>query len=124
MMTVLPTPAPPNAPTFPPLDFSVLLGQFGRGAMDWITFCEVDRTAVVDRIARDIEEPTEHTFADRHGDGTACVGHAHPALETFSGRHRDGAHPVFAQVLLHFERQLRWVAVDFVLDFERVVDFR
>ncbi len=27
-------------------------------------------------------------------------------------------------MLLHFQRQLGWVAVDFVLDFERVIDSR
>ena len=79
---------------------------------------------IIDRIARDVENAAEHAFANRHADRAARVGDAHPALQTFSRRHGDGANPVLAEMLLHFESQLGRVAADFVFDLERVVNLR
>ena len=83
MMTVLPTPAPPNAPTLPPFvkgqieidDFDsglenrracILIGQLRRFAMNRIAFGEFHRSEIIDRIARDIENAAECSLAHRH----------------------------------------------------------
>src|ERR1043166_682965 len=91
--------------------------------MDRITLRELYRAPIVDRLPGHIEQTPEDAFADWHADRPARVRHIHPALESFSRRHRDGAHPIFPQVLLNFERQLGRVAAHFVLDLERVIDF-
>src|SRR5437762_14203442 len=91
--------------------------------MDWVTLREFYRAAVVDRITGHVEQTAEHTFAHRHADGSAGIGHAHAALKPFGRGHRDGAHPIFAEVLLHFEGQLGRIAAHFVLDLERAMDF-
>ena len=46
------------------------------------------------------------------------------ALEALGAGHGDGAHPVVAEVLLHFERQLDRLALDGVVDRQRVEDRR
>ena len=40
--------------------------------------------------------------------GRAGIGDFVAALESLGGAHGDGAHPVVAEMLLHFERQLDW----------------
>src|SRR5436190_5849969 len=92
--------------------------------MDWVTLRVVHRTTVIDRVASDVKKPAKHGLAYWYADRTTSVGYAHSALQPFRRRHCDGANPAFAKMLLHFERQLRWVAVHFVLNFEGVVDFR
>ena len=42
------------------------------------------------------------------------------ALETFRERHGDAADPAFAEVLLDFENELGWLAVQGVIDREGV----
>src|SRR5205807_1443758 len=111
-------------PRFQDLCRCVLLRERRRRTMDWVTLGVVHRSAVINRVASDVKEPTKHGLAYWYGDRTASVGDAHSALQTFRRRHCDGANPAFAKMLLHFERQLRWVAVHFVLNFEGVVDFR
>ena len=97
MTTVLPTPAPPNAPTLPPfvewtneiddldacfqdLCRCVLLRERRRRPMDWVTLGVVNRAAIINRIASDVKKPTENAFAYWYGDRTASIGYAHPAL--------------------------------------------
>ena len=97
MTTVLPTPAPPNAPTLPPLvngadqvdhfnsglknlRFDVLIRERRRGPMNRIPFCELNRAFVIDRIAGNIENASESSLAYWHGDGATGVVHFHPAL--------------------------------------------
>src|SRR5207302_3399780 len=89
-----------------------------------ITLGKIRRAAIIDRIAGDVEYTPKPAFAHRHADWTAGIVYVHPALQSFGRRHRDGTDPVFAEMLLYFEREFVWVAVDFVLDFERAVDFR
>ena len=91
--------------------------------MDRITFFKFYRTTIIDWIARHVEKPAEHSFSDWDRDWPASIGDAHPALQSVGRRHSDGADPVFTQVLLDFEGELRRVAVHLVLDFERVIDF-
>src|SRR6266567_1961355 len=92
--------------------------------MDRVTLRVVHRAAVINRVASDVKKPAKHGLAYWYTDRTTSVGYAHSALQPFRRRHCDGTNPAFAKMLLHFECQLRWVAVHFVLNFEGVVDFR
>ncbi len=102
----------------------VLLGELRRLAMNRVALGKRDRTAIVDRVAGHVEDAAERPLAHRNGDRAAGVGHRHAALKAFGGRHRDGADPFFAEMLLHFEGELGRAAVHFILDLERVVDAR
>src|SRR5205823_6356649 len=92
--------------------------------MDRVTLGVVHRAAVIDGVTGNVKEPAKHRLAYWYGDRTTSIGHAHSPLQPFRRRHCDGANPAFAKMLLHFEGQLRWVAIHFVLNFEGVVDFR
>ena len=102
----------------------VLVGQLRRLAMNRITLRESDRAAIIDRIAGDVKDPAESPLAHRDGDRAAGVVDRHAALQALGRGHGDGAHPVFAEMLLHFEGELGRVAVDLVFEFERVIDAR
>ena len=82
MTTVLPTPAPPNAPTLPPLvkgqirsmtlmpvASTVALVSWsskGRGGtMNRVTLLELDRAAFVGRLAEDVEDAAEDALRRR-----------------------------------------------------------
>ena len=141
MTTVLPTPAPPNAPTLPPfvkgqikiddLDagledrrLHVLVGQLRRLAMNRVALRESDRAAIINRIAGDVKNAAQRPLTDRDGNRAARVGDRHAALQTFGRGHGDGTDPVFAEMLLHFEGEFGRVAVDLEFEFERVIDPR
>ena len=138
MMTVLPTPAPPKMPILPPflngqirsmtfrpgledLDLGRLLVERGRVAVDRQRDLGDDGALAVDRVAEDVEHATERRLADRHRDRRAGVTDVDAAGETVRGRHRDGADPVVAEVLLDLaDERLQALA----LDLDGVVDAR
>jgi hypothetical protein len=88
MFTVLPTPAPPNRPTLPPLangqirsitlmpvsssscegDSSSYAGPCGGWAVSL-----VDRAALVDRVAQHVHDAAQRGLADRHRDGAPVL---------------------------------------------------
>ena len=74
--------------------------------MNRIIFVGFHRPLFIHRLAGDVEHAAHDAFADGHGDRRAGVGDFEAALQTFGGGHGDGAHPVVAEMLLHFERQL------------------
>src|SRR4029077_15615414 len=111
-------------PRFQNLCRRVLLRERRRRAMDWVKLRVVSRATVINHFASDVKKPAEPSFSAWNTHWAASIGDAHPALQSVGRRHGDGANPAFAKMLLHFERQLRWVAVDFVLNREGVVDFR
>ena len=108
MTTVLPTPAPPNAPDLAALDegadqvddldagledlgLGVLIDQRrGRDGESGSASCGRPGPAV-HRGAGDVEDAAEHAFADGHRDRGAGVGDRHAAHEALGGGHRDGA---------------------------------
>ena len=140
MTTVLPTPAPPNAPTLPPLvkgqirsmtlmpvsrivRLRVLLGQLGRLAVNRITFREMrpgPRLSTGSPVTLKMRPRVPSPTGTEIGPPVSVTGM--PRFKPFGRRHRDRADPVFAEMLLHFEGELGRVAVHFVLDLERVVD--
>src|SRR4029077_615499 len=111
-------------PCFQDLCCCVLLRERRCGPMDRVALFEFHWTAIINRIAGDVKEPPKHALSHWYGDRTASIRYAHSALQSLGRRHGDGANPAFPKMLLHFERQLRWIAVDFVLNLEGVVDFR
>src|SRR5881392_1430908 len=91
--------------------------------MNGIPFGEFNRAFIIDWIPGNIENTSESALAYRHGDGATSVVYLHAPFQPFGRRHRNRAHPVFAKMLLYFERELGRVTVDLVLDFERIIDF-
>lgn len=91
-----------------------------RGTMICISKCNV----FVNEVTRDVENTSEHLFADRNRDGFSGIREAHSTLETVRGGHRNGAHPAITEVLLNFENQLGINPVENIFDLKRVVDFR
>ena len=73
--------------------------------MDRVILLRLDGPAFVNGCPGHVEHAAHHTFADRHRNRPAGVGDVQAALEPFGARHRDGADPVVAEMLLHFERQ-------------------
>ena len=74
----------------------------GRGgAVDRPALLDLDRLALVDRLAEQVEDAAERDVADRHGDRAAGVDDLHAAREAVGGVHGDRADAVVAEVLLH-----------------------
>ena len=66
---------------------------------------------LVDRVAEDVPEPAERHVADGHRDRRARVDHVDAAREAVGRVHRDGAHAVVAEVLLHLGDELDLAAL-------------
>jgi len=98
----------------------------GRRAVDRPTLLPLDRAELVDRLAEQVEDPSQRLIADRHRDRTAGIDHRVAALESVGGVHRHGPHPVVAEVLLDLADQVhRPTAVALGhLDLDRVVNLR
>ena len=75
--------------------------------------------AEVDRLAEQVEDPAQRRLADRDGDRPAGVDHLGAAREAVGRVHRDRAHAVVAEVLLHLADERAAVAA---VDRDRVVD--
>ena len=103
------------------LDRGRLLLEARRRAVDRILGRRVDRARLVDRLADDVEDAAERLRADRHGDRAARVLHHRAAAQAVGGAHRDGAHPVVAEVRLRLEGEDAAVVPGHL---ERVVDLR
>jgi hypothetical protein len=124
MFTVLPTPAPPNRPTLPPLANgqirSITLMPVGSSsAPDGRQLVElrgllVDRSALVgqDR-AGFVDRATQHVHDAAQGAGCRpaprwacrCWLDRHAAAQAVGRTQRDGAHDAVAELLLYFEGQ-------------------
>ena len=86
----------------------------------------VDRTALVDRLAEDVEDAAEGLASDRNRDRRAGVDGLHAADHAVGRLHGDAAHLVLADVVRHFDddvdRHFSELAV--VDDADGVVDRR
>ena len=142
MSTVLPTPAPPKRPTLPPFTYGASrsmtlipvskistrrleLVEGGSGTVNRPAL-GLDGSAVVDRLAEDVEDAAERHLAHGHRDRRAGVLHLGAARNAVGRVHRHCAHPVVPEVLLHFcDEEARGVLVGLGdLDTQRVVDGR
>ena len=123
MLTVLPTPAPPNRPTLPPfanghqqiddLDAGyqeILTARLfvvrGSGPVDGQVNGRVHGASLVLRLAQHVHDSPERRLAHRHGDSLAGIGDGQAAAQTVRRSHRDGAHDAVAELLLHLEGQI------------------
>ena len=151
MITVLPTPAPPNRPTLPPLAYgasrSITLIPVSNISVVGVSCLDrrrlaVDRPALgvlgqrlaeVDRLAEQVEDPPERHAADRDRDRRAGVDHLGAAGEAVGRVHRDRADAVVAEVLLDLADEVLVLAAAMsssssargglgTLDRDRVVD--
>jgi peptide chain release factor 1 len=61
----------------------VLISQLRRFAMDRVTLGKGNRTAIIDRITRDVKDAAKSPLAHRNGDRPARVVNGHAALQTF-----------------------------------------
>jgi len=75
----------------------------GRLAVDRHARVVLDGTGFVNRVAEYIHDATQGSLADRHGDGSAGVGHSQATAEAFGCAHGDTAHHTVTQLLLDFE---------------------
>ena len=78
-----------------------------------------NRSALVDRLANHVQNPSQRFGSDRDRDCCADVANIHSAAQAVGGAHRDRTHPVVAEVLLRFEDQGPSIVEG---HFERVVD--
>ena len=84
--------------------FGLEVGELGSGTMDRPALDIIrNRRTVVDRIPEHVENPAERCFANRNRDWTAGVLDVHSANNRVGRGHRDCAHLVAADVLLHFD---------------------
>ena len=98
-----------------------LVGEGRRCPVDRVASLALHGALAVDRLADDVEEPPERVLSDGHRDRAAGVGHLHAASQAVGGLHRDGAHPVVPEVLLHLRRDFL-AALVLALHGEGVVD--
>ena len=80
----------------------------------------LDRAALVDGLADDVDDAPQHLRPHRHRDAFAGIGHLVAAHEPVRGVHGDAAERALAQMLRHLEHQ----PVALVVDVQRVQDRR
>ena len=110
--------------SFEDLSGRILVGQRWSLAMNAIALGGLWRGLIIHGVAGDVENTTEHFFADWNSDRAAGVGDIHAALQTVGGNHRNGTHPTIAQVALHFADEALSFATEVEGDFKGVVDLR
>src|SRR5919206_548852 len=104
-------------------------------SMNRSTACPCSRkySAMVDRLAEQVEDPAQGDLAHRDGDRAAGVDDLHAAGQAVGGVHRHRAHAVVAEVLLDLADEvgagagadpLGLLGVRLALDDDRVVDLR
>ena len=120
MTTVLPTPAPPKAPTLPPLvkrtnevdnfdsgledvRLSILLDERRCRAMDRILLRKFDRSSLVGGLSTTLKIRPRTASPTGTEIGSRRVDDIHPPLKSLGRAHRDCADPALTKVLLNFE---------------------
>ena len=125
MMTVLPTPAPPNRPILPPLAYGasrsttlmpvskisarrLLLLERRRRAVDRAVVFSGCGTGPLSSIGSPsrLKMRPRRLLAHRHRDRRAGVDRLHAAHQAVGGGHGDAAHDVVADVLRDLDREV------------------
>ena len=102
----------------------VLIDEGRSRTVNRVAFFVGHVAALIHGIAGDVEDATEHAFADGNGDGRTAVHHFHAALEAFGGRHGDGTGDAVPQMLLHLEGEVLGLAIHLEGDGKSLVDGR
>ena len=109
------------------LELGRLVLERRRRAMDRPALLRLHRpVGEIDRLAEHVHHPAERAGTDRHLNRAAEIGRLHAALHAVGRLHRDRAHPVLAEVLLHLDDDVDRAGQFRVLgdDPQGVVDFR
>ena len=139
MMTVLPTPAPPKRPIFPPCTYGssrsidldpglehqrpgLELVEGRRAAVDLPVVVDALDLVRVERLSQHVEHVTEHGVADGNGDAPPEVAHRGAPHQAVGLLHADAAHPAVADLLGHLGRDLRGRALQVDRELDGVVD--
>ncbi len=97
-----------------------LVDESGRRPVDRQAAVGLDRAALVDRLADDVEDAAQSLRADRHRDRSVSVDHLGTAHQSVGGVHRHRAHDILAELLRHFEDQ----GAAGIVDRQRIEDRR
>jgi hypothetical protein len=141
MLTVLPTPAPPNRPTLPPLakrtdqvdhldpgfqqvDRWRQFVELRRELVDFTTLFGGNRPGFVDRPTENVHDATDRRIADRNRNAGAGVVDLHAAAQAIGRPHGNRADDAVTQLLLDFEHQVRLAHIRLfgLIELECVVD--
>ena len=97
----------------------------GAGTMDRVLFFRVNRTHFVNRLADNIDNPTESFAADRHRDLLAGIDGILATNQTVGRIHGDGPDDIFTEMLGNFQHQVVLLVIDRRIgNPERIVDGR
>src|SRR5262249_29633241 len=94
---------------FEHLQLSRLLVERGSVAMDWISLSVRYLAKIIDGLADDIQNATQSSLADRHGDWPTGIVGFHSTHHAIRRKHRDRADAALAQVLLHLRNDFDWL---------------
>ena len=87
--------------------------------MDGPPFVDIHLATAIDWIAQQIEDPSQSSLADWHGDRRTRVEDFHAADHAVGRAEGHTTDAAAAQVLLNFARDLHLHALDFTIDLER-----
>ena len=93
-------------PCFQNFGLGLLLGKRGGRSMDGPRGLRLNRPLTVHGFAEHIDQSAQGLRPHRHGDWASRVLDIHATDKTFCSGHGDRAHPVFAEMLGHFQRQM------------------
>ena len=102
----------------------ILIGERWSRPVNWVPLGGLRSRLVIDRIASDVKYTSENFFANGHGDRSPRISDREAALQTFRRGHGNRADPAVAKVLLHFANEARGLAVEIVVDLQRIVNGR
>src|SRR5262249_48037265 len=103
---------------------SGLLSQQWRKTMDRIIFLRSNRSALVDRISRNVKHPSHDTISDRHVYWATAIHNVKASFKTFGSGHRDCANQLVPKMLLDFECQIHGLILNPVFNSQGVIDPR
>ena len=109
---------------FEQLGFGRELRDVGSLAVDGPGFFGLDRAALVDRFAQQVEDAAQGGFAHRHANGAARVDALLTADEAIGAAQCHAANAAAAEVLLHFAHELDFDALLLGFDTHGVEDGR
>ena len=84
----------------------ILRFEFRRRAVDRPARRRFHGLVGIDRLAQHVEDASERAFADGNRDRAAGRGDGRAAHETVGRSHRETAHLVVAQIVLHFQNEI------------------
>ena len=100
-----------------------LLGKKRGGSMNGVVLICRNLTFIVHRATQNVENAAQGGSPYRDQDGCTGSFGRETALQAIGGIHRNTAHPVITQVLLHFQHQFSTVFAGDLKGFKNVGEF-